>query len=106
MEIKIFERQKIKNTGLFEDIIKLDIENMKEVFKKSDMEHPVDKRILSFNYPGVLIAGFEGNILAGYLEYGFDRENKNDIHISSIQITPKYRCRDCLENYWLQQKKI
>ena len=91
MNIEIFDRQSIKDTPLLENIINLDIENMREVFEHSEMGHPIDKRKESFNFPGILIAAFAFDELAGYLEYGPGWDNPDDIYISSVQIKQKYR---------------
>jgi len=91
MNIEIFDRQSIKNTPLFKNIIELDIDNMREVFEHSETGHPVEKRKKSFDYPGVLITAFVSDGLAGYLEYGPCWDNPDNIYISSIQIKPEYR---------------
>jgi ribosomal protein S18 acetylase RimI-like enzyme len=92
LTIKIYNRQSLKDSELIEQIINLDLINMQEIMQRSEIEHPIEKRMKGFEYPGVIIAAFDHDKnLAGYLEYGLDWHSSDDIYIASVQIKQKYR---------------
>src|SRR6185369_4790714 len=91
VEIKIISGQKALETGLVEQILEFDKRNMHEILEQAGIPFPEEKRRTSFETNPTFIIAFNNDVIAGYLEYCCNWENRNEIYISSLQIDHVYR---------------
>jgi ribosomal protein S18 acetylase RimI-like enzyme len=90
--IQTLTNQQAVEMGLVESIIVFDKQNMREIFEKAGVPFPDLKRRKGFETPGeTIIARDASGELAGYLQYGPDWNDPNDLFIGSLQIVPFHR---------------
>jgi ribosomal protein S18 acetylase RimI-like enzyme len=91
MELKIFTGREVIDSGLGERIIEFDKRNMKGVWEREGMEFPEEKRRKGLQSDPVFIVAFEGEAIAGYVEYLRSWNDPRYIYVGSIQIGERYR---------------
>ena len=89
--IKAITGKEALETGLAEQILEFDRENMREILSQAGIDFPEEKRRKGFeNNPTVIIA-FENETIVGYLEYCRNWGDPEQIYFSSLQIDPRHR---------------
>lgn len=91
MELKIFKGAEVVDSGLAEQIIEFDKRNMKPVLEKAGMEFPEERRRKGLQSNPTFIVAFDGEAIAGYLEYLRSWNDPNYIYVGSIQISERHR---------------
>ncbi|MBD0372974.1 MAG: GNAT family N-acetyltransferase [Pyrinomonadaceae bacterium] len=91
MELKIFKGREVIDSGLGERIIEFDKMNMREVWEKARMEFPEERRRKGLESNPTFIVAFEGERIAGYLEYLRSWNDPRYIYVGSIQISERHR---------------
>jgi ribosomal protein S18 acetylase RimI-like enzyme len=89
--LRIVKGQQLIDSGLGEQIIEFDKQNMKPILEKAGIEFPEEKRRKGLRSNPTFIIAFDGRSLAGYLEYLRSWNDPNYIYVGSIQIDEKYR---------------
>ena len=79
------------DSGLAERIIEFDKKNMRPVFEKAGLEFPEEKRRKGLQSNPTFIIAFDGQIIAGYIEYLRSWRDPNYIYVGSVQIEKEYR---------------
>jgi hypothetical protein len=91
VELRIIKGQQLFDSGLAERVIEFDKKNMKPVLEKAGIEFPEEKRRKGLQSDPTFIIAFDGEDMAGYLEYLRSRNDPNYIYVGSIQIAEKNR---------------
>lgn len=91
MEIKVFGGRQVIDSGLAERIIEFDKENMRPVFEKAGLEFPEVKRRKGLQSNPTFIVAFDGQVIAGYIEYLRSWRDPDYIYVGSVQIEKGYR---------------
>jgi ribosomal protein S18 acetylase RimI-like enzyme len=79
------------DSGLAEEVIKFDRENMRPIFEKAGIEFPEEKRRKGLQSDPTFIIAFDGRAIAGYLEYLRSWHDPDYIYVGSIQLAQRYR---------------
>jgi len=79
------------DSGLAERIIEFDKKNMQPVFEKAGLEFPEEKRRRGLDSDPTFIIAFDGESIAGYIEYLRSWNDPAYIYIGSIQIESSHR---------------
>ena len=91
MELKILTGRELMDSGLAEEVIEFDCKNMQPIFEKAGIEFPEEKRRKGLGSDPTFIIAFDGQALAGYLEYLRSWHDPNYIYVGSVQIGERYR---------------
>ena len=91
MELKVLGGREVIESGLAEEIIEFDRENMRPVFERAGIEFPEEKRRRGLQSGPTFIVAFDGRAIAGYLEYLRSWNDPNNIYVGSVQIAEPYR---------------
>ena len=91
MELKIFKGREVADSGLGERVVEFDKENMRAVWERAGMEFPAARRRKGLESNPTFIVAFDGDRLAGYLEYLRSWNDPRYIYVGSIQISEPYR---------------
>jgi ribosomal protein S18 acetylase RimI-like enzyme len=90
MEIKVVSGREAVESGLAERIIALDRANMRAVFDAAGIEFPEEKRWKGLP-EGTIVIAFDGDEIAGYIEFLRSWRDPANLYIGSIQIAKKHR---------------
>jgi ribosomal protein S18 acetylase RimI-like enzyme len=91
VKLKILTGRELIDSGLAEEVIKFDRENMRPIFKKAGIEFPEEKRRKGLESDPTFIIALDGQAIAGYLEYLRSWHDPNNIYVGSIQLAKRYR---------------
>jgi GNAT superfamily N-acetyltransferase len=91
VKLKILNGRELMDSGLAEEVIRLDRENMRPIFEKAGIEFPEGKRRKSLHSDPTFIIAFEGQAVAGYLEYLRSWRDPDYIYVGSVQLAQRYR---------------
>ena len=91
MELRIVKGRELLGSALAEQIVELDRRNMQRVFDQAGLEFPLEKRRKGLESDATFIVAFDGETLAGYLDYLRSWTNPDYIYIGSVQIEKRYR---------------
>lgn len=91
MLIEILNGKQVFEFGLAERIIEFDKLNMQHVFEMAGLAFPEEKRRKGLQSNPTFIIAFEGDSIAGYIEFLRSWNDPNYIYVGSIQIAEKYR---------------
>lgn len=91
MELRILKGRELLGSALAEQILELDRRNMQAVFDQAGLEFPLEKRRKGLESDATFILAFDGETLAGYLDYLRSWTNPEYIYIGSVQIEKRYR---------------
>jgi ribosomal protein S18 acetylase RimI-like enzyme len=91
MELKILRGEQLEGSALAEQIMDLDRKNMQPVLEQAGIAFPVEKRRKGLASDSTFIVAFDGQRLAGYLDYLRSWTNPDYIYIGSVQIEAEYR---------------
>jgi len=91
LEIKILSGREMIESGLAEEIIEFDRENMRPVFEKAGIEFPEEKRRKGLQSNPTFIIAFDGQAIAGYIEYLRSWNDPRYIYVGSVQIEKSRR---------------
>jgi ribosomal protein S18 acetylase RimI-like enzyme len=78
-------------SGLAEEVIEFDRQNMRPIFEKAGIEFPEEKRRRGLESDPTFIMAFDGRAVAGYLEYLRSWNDHDYIYVGSVQIEKRYR---------------
>jgi hypothetical protein len=90
LEIKVL-RDEFIDDELAQRIIELDRQNMEATLDQAGIDFPEENRRKGFQRNPTLIVAFEGDDIAGYVEYLRSWNDPRYIYIGSLQILPKHR---------------
>ena len=90
LEIKVL-RDEFIDDELAQRIIELDRQNMEATLDQAGIDFPEENRRKGFQRNPTLIVAFEGDDIAGYVEYLRSWNDPRYIYIASLQILPKHR---------------
>jgi ribosomal protein S18 acetylase RimI-like enzyme len=79
------------DSGLAEEVMEFDRRNMGPVFEKAGVEFPEENRLKGLESDPTFIIAFDGQAIAGYIEYLRSWNDPDYIYVGSIQIEKKYR---------------
>ena len=105
MKLKILTGQQLIDSDLVEQIIDLDRKNMQPILDEAGIEFPREKRLKGLQTATFVIA-FDGQTIAGYLEYLRSWNNPDYIYVGSVQIEKRYRGRGLLLAFFDQFRKL
>jgi ribosomal protein S18 acetylase RimI-like enzyme len=91
VKLKIITGRELTDSGLAEEVIEFDRKNMRPVFEKAGIEFPEEKRRRALHGDPTLIIAFDGQAIAGYLEYLRSWHDPDYIYVGSIQLAQRYR---------------
>jgi ribosomal protein S18 acetylase RimI-like enzyme len=91
VELKIFKGPEIIDSGLGERLIEFDKRNMKPILEKAGLEFPEENKRKALRGNPTFIIAFDGEAIAGYLEYLRSWNDPDYIYLGSIQIDERYR---------------
>jgi ribosomal protein S18 acetylase RimI-like enzyme len=91
MELRILTGRQVLESGLAERIIEFDRRNMRPVLAAAGLDFPEEKRRKGLQSNPTFIIAFDGQAVAGYLEYLRSWRDPNYIYVGAIQIAEKYR---------------
>jgi ribosomal protein S18 acetylase RimI-like enzyme len=91
VELKIFRGREVVESGLGERVIEFDKVNMRTVWKRAGMEFPEEQRRKGLLSEPTFIVAFDGEAIAGYVEYLRSWNDPRYIYVGSIQIGERYR---------------
>lgn len=78
--------------GWADALVELDRENMLAVLERAGLEFPEERvRAGLRDSTAVIILLLDGATLAGYVQFGRDREHGRDIYLASLQVRGRYR---------------
>ncbi|HEY3582679.1 MAG TPA: GNAT family N-acetyltransferase [Pyrinomonadaceae bacterium] len=91
MELRILKGRELLGSALAGRIVGLDRRNMQSVFDRAGLEFPVEKRRKGLESDATFILAFDGETLAGYLDYLRSWTSPDYLYIGSVQIERCYR---------------
>jgi ribosomal protein S18 acetylase RimI-like enzyme len=91
LDFRIFKGREIIDSGLGERIVEFDRENMRPVLEKAGLEFPEEKRRRGLLSGPTFVVAFDGEDIAGYVEYLRSWNDPEYIYVGSIQIAPRHR---------------
>ena len=91
MKLKILTGRELMDSGLAEEVIKFDRENMGPIFEKAGIEFPEEKRRKGLHSDPTFIIAFDGQEITGYLEYLRSWHDPDYIYVGSLQLVQRYR---------------
>ena len=91
MEIKILGGRELIESGLAEEIIEFDRENMRPVFERAGIEFPEEKRRRGLQSDPTFLIAFDGRTIAGYIEYLRSWNDPRYIYVGSVQVEESRR---------------
>jgi GNAT superfamily N-acetyltransferase len=91
VKLKILTGRELIDSGLAEEVIEFDRENMRPIFEKAGIEFPEEKRRKGLHSDPTFIMAFDGPAIAGYLEYLRSWHDPDYIYVGSIQLAKRYR---------------
>lgn len=91
MKLKILTGRELMDSGLAEEVIKFDRKNMRPIFEKAGIEFPEEQRRRGLQSNPTFIVAFDGQAIAGYLEYLRSWHDPDYIYVGSIQLAQRYR---------------
>jgi hypothetical protein len=91
VELKILKGRQLIDSGLAEEVIEFDRENMRPVFEKAGIEFPEERRRRGLLSDPTFIMAFDGPAIAGYLEYLRSWNAPAYIYVGSVQIERRRR---------------
>lgn len=91
MSIRILGGREVIESGLAEELIEFDRENMRPVFERAGIEFPEEKRRRGLQSDPTFIIAFDGQRIAGYIEYLRSWNDPRYIYVGSVQIEKSRR---------------
>ncbi len=91
MELKILTGRELMDSGLAEEVIKVDRKNMRPILGGAGLEFPEEKRRRGLQSDPTFVIAFDGRAIAGYLEYLRSWNDPDYIYVGSIQIEEGHR---------------
>ncbi len=89
--MRVFKGREVVESGLGERIVEFDKRNMREVWERAGMEFPAERRREGLLSNPTFIVAFEGEAIAGYVEYLRSWNDPDYIYVGSLQIAERYR---------------
>ena len=90
-EWKRVSEKELIEAGLDNGIIEVDRLNMTPILAETGLTFREEKRRQGFAKKSTFIIALRHDEIVGYLEYSRSLDNEREIHVSSLQIIPKYR---------------
>jgi ribosomal protein S18 acetylase RimI-like enzyme len=87
----VLKGRELLGSTLAEQILELDLRNMQHVLAEAGIDFPFEKRRKGLESDATFILAFDGEMLAGYLDYLRSWTNPDHIYIGSVQIEKRYR---------------
>src|SRR5262249_34607924 len=91
VEIKALKGQQLLDSALAEQIFDLDRRNMQSILVRAGLDFPEEKRRKGLEGEATFIIAFDGEVIAGYLDYLRSWTNPDYIYIGSVQVEKQYR---------------
>ena len=90
-EVRILSGRALSDAGLAERVIEFDRRNMRRVFERAGMEFPEENRRRGLQSDPTFVIAFDGEEIAGYVEYLRSWNDPRYIYVGSLQIDERHR---------------
>lgn len=90
-EVRVLKGLELFDAGLVERIVEFDQRNMRHVWARAGMEYPEDNRRKGFESNPTFVIAFEGEKIAGYIEYLRSWNDPRNIYVGSLQVDERHR---------------
>src|SRR5215208_1885621 len=90
-EVRILKGQEVFDAGLVERIVEFDRRNMRHVWERAGMEYPEENRRKGLENGPTFVIAFEGQEIAGYVEYLRSWNDPRYIYVGSLQVDERHR---------------
>jgi len=91
VELQILTGREVLDTGLAERLLEFDRRNMQPVLAAAGLEFPEAKRRKGLQSNPTFIIAFDGQAIAGYVEYLRSWRDPNYIYVGALQLAEQYR---------------
>lgn len=91
LRIEVLNGKQVLASGLVERIIAFDKLNMRSVFEQAGIPFPEENRRTGLHSDPTFIFAFEGDAIAGYIEYLRSWNDPDYLYVGSIQIAKQHR---------------
>lgn len=90
-EVRILRGQEVFDAGLVERIVEFDKRNLRHVWERAGMEYPEENRRRGLASGPTFVIAFDGQGIAGYVEYLRSWNDPRYIYVGSLQIDERHR---------------
>jgi ribosomal protein S18 acetylase RimI-like enzyme len=90
-EVKVFRGRGLFDAGLAERIVEFDRRNMRRVWEAAGMEYPEANRRKGLESGPTFVVAFDGEEIAGYVEYLRSWNDPRLVYVGSLQIGERHR---------------
>jgi ribosomal protein S18 acetylase RimI-like enzyme len=90
-EVRVYRGREVFGAGLAERIVEFDKRNMRRVWERAGMEFPEESRRRGLESGPTFVIAFEGQEIAGYVEYLRSWNDPRNIYVGSLQIDERHR---------------
>ena len=90
-EVGIFKGRELFDAGLAERVVEFDKRNMRRVWERAGMEFPEENRRKGLESGPTFVIAFDGQEIAGYVEYLRSWNDPRNIYVGSLQIEERHR---------------
>ena len=90
-KVRILKGREVFDAGLVERIVEFDRRNMRHVWERAGMEYPEENRRKGLESGPTFVIAFEGQEIAGYVEYLRSWNDPRYIYVGSLQIDERHR---------------
>ena len=91
LEVRILRGREVFDAGLVEQIVEFDRRNMRHVWERAGMEYPEENRRKGLQSDPTFVIAFDGQGVAGYVEYLRSWRDPRYIYVGSLQIDERHR---------------
>lgn len=91
VEVKVLKGRELFDAGLVEQLIEFDKRNMRRVWERAGMEYPEENRRKGLQSDPTFVIAFDGQDIAGYVEYLRSWNDSRYIYVGSLQIDERHR---------------
>ncbi len=90
-QVKVFRGRELFDAGLVERVVEFDRRNMRRVWERAGMEYPAENRRKGLESGPTFVIAFDGEEIAGYVEYLRSWNDPRLIYVGSLQVDEKHR---------------
>ncbi len=90
-EVRVFKGREVLDRGLAERVVEFDRRNMRSVWARAGMEFPEENRRKGLESGPTFVIAFDGEEIAGYVEYLRSWNDPRRIYVGSLQVGEKHR---------------
>ena len=90
-EVRVFRGREVFDAEIVERIVEFDKRNMRRVWERAGMEYPEENRRKGLESGPTFVIAFDGEAVAGYVEYLRSWNDPRYIYVASLQIDERHR---------------